>query len=107
MGDGGLSFGATLAQVVNTTEKMKKECPVAVHIDGSCRPQFVKKINPELHKLICKYKKLTKISCLVNTSFNMHEEPIVNSPYDAIKAFLAADLDYLVIKDYLVKSKLK
>ncbi|MDD5065509.1 MAG: carbamoyltransferase C-terminal domain-containing protein [bacterium] len=51
------------------------------------------------------HKKLTGISVILNTSFNMHEEPIVCSPQDAIRSFTQDHLDYLAIGDYLVKFK--
>jgi carbamoyltransferase len=51
------------------------------------------------------YKKITKIPVLINTSFNMHEEPIVCSPNDAVRAFLASKIDYLILDNYLIKKK--
>ena len=55
-------------------------------------------------KILEEYYKLTKIPSLVNTSFNMHEEPIVCSPSDAIRSFQRGHLDYLAIGDFLVKN---
>ncbi len=77
----------------------------AVHpFDKTCRPQFVsKKINPEYHNLIKEFKKIAKIGVLLNTSFNLHGEPIVFQPKDAIKSFLKSGLKYLYIGKYLVK----
>jgi carbamoyltransferase len=49
-----------------------------------------------------KYKKISGISVLLNTSFNDNGEPIVESPKDAILSFLNMDIDYLVIGDYIV-----
>ena len=63
-------------------------CTSAVHVDKTARPQIISKIdNPRLHKIISEYEKITGVPILINTSFNMHEEPIVNSPRDAIRAF--------------------
>jgi len=88
------------------TEWMKQNCPAVVHVDGTARPQLIsKKQNPSYYKILDEYRKITKIPVLVNTSFNMHEEPIVCSPNDAIRSFLQGNLDYLAIGDYLVKSK--
>ncbi|MDD5492887.1 MAG: carbamoyltransferase C-terminal domain-containing protein, partial [bacterium] len=85
------------------TEKMKKECPAVVHIDGTARPNFVKKeINPSYYRVIKEYKELTGVGVVLNTSFNMHEEPIVCSPYDAIRSFQRGHLDYLAIGNWLV-----
>lgn len=89
---------------VDCTEWMKKTSPAVVHIDGTARPQIIKeKDNPAYYRILREYHKLTGIPSLINTSFNMHEEPIVNSPPDAIRAFKAAGLDYLVMENYLVK----
>lgn len=86
------------------TEFMKKSMPAAVHVDGTARPQLIaKEINPSYYEIISEYKKLTGIPGVVNTSFNMHEEPIVCSPEDAIRGFLDGRLDYLAIGDYLVR----
>jgi carbamoyltransferase len=86
------------------TEWMKEKCPGAVHVDGTARPQLVsKKTNPSYYRIIEGYRKITGIPTIINTSFNMHEEPIVESPGDAVRAFLSAKLDYLAIDNYLVK----
>ncbi len=86
------------------TEKMKEMCPAAVHIDGTARPQNVSmKSNESFYKIIKAYYDITGIPAVINTSFNMHEEPIVCSPDDAIRAFLKGRMDYLAIGNYLVK----
>ena len=85
------------------TERMKRDSPAAVHVDGTARPQFVTPTsNPSFHRVISEYHRLTGIPSVINTSFNMHEEPIVCSPDDAIRAFLQGNLDYLAIGDHLV-----
>ncbi len=89
--------------VCPVTEKCKKECPAVVHIDSTARPQVVGvKDNKQMWAILKEYKKLTGLGLLVNTSFNMHEEPIVATPEDAIKAFYAADLDGLAIGNFYV-----
>jgi carbamoyltransferase len=88
------------------TELMKREAPAAVHVDGTARPQIIRREdNPLLHAILEEYYKLTGVPTLINTSFNMHEEPIVCSPDDALRAFVAADLDYLSIGPFLVASQ--
>lgn len=85
------------------TDWMKKNCPAVVHIDGTARPQLVdRKHEPDLHRLIDEYRKLTGLPSLINTSFNMHEEPIVWSPRDAIRAFQLGRIDYLAIGSFIV-----
>jgi carbamoyltransferase len=86
------------------TDEMKQKCPAAVHIDGTARPQLVsEKSNPSFHRILKRFHEITGIPALINTSFNMHEEPIVCSPEDAIRAFLLGNLDYLAIGDFLVR----
>jgi len=85
------------------TEKMKRESPAAVHVDGTARPQLVTDTsNPSFHRVISEYYRLSGIPSVINTSFNMHEEPIVCTPDDAIRAFVQGNLDYLAIGDFLV-----
>ena len=86
------------------TDFMRRTCPAAVHIDGTARPQLVRQeVNPSFYRILQEYWRLSGIPSIINTSFNMHEEPIVNSPSDAIRAFLKGNLDYLAIGDCLVK----
>lgn len=85
------------------SDRMKAECPAVVHVDGTARPQLVTaESNPRIHRILRAYKRLTGIGSVINTSFNMHEEPIVCSPEDAVRAFLQGHLDHLAIGDYLV-----
>ncbi|MGH3713105.1 MAG: carbamoyltransferase C-terminal domain-containing protein [Micromonosporaceae bacterium] len=81
-----------------------KACPVVVHVDGTARPQVVRqRDDPFLHSLLVEYERRTGLPLLVNTSFNIHDEPMVSSAADAIAAFLAAQLDLLLIDDCLVE----
>jgi carbamoyltransferase len=85
------------------TEFMRQNCPAAVHVDGTARPQLIRReVNPEYHAILSAYEKLSGIPCLINTSFNMHEEPIVCSPRDAVRAFLLGHLDGLAIGPFFV-----
>lgn len=87
------------------TEWMARHCPGVVHIDNTARPQIVSQgDNPSMHRILSRYHELTGLPVLINTSFNMHEEPIVCSPYDAIRAFKLGHLDYLAIGNWLAKS---
>ena len=94
------------------TCKVKKKCidqaPAVVHIDNTARPQVVdKKSNIFLYKILESYKKKTGCGILINTSFNIHEEPIVFTFGDAIKSLLYSSLDYLVNDEIIIKNKLK
>ena len=84
------------------TAKGREQAPAAIHVDGTARPQTVTaEDNPDAHALLRAYERLTGLPALINTSFNMHEEPIVCTPEDAVRAFLAGRLDALAIGDFL------
>jgi carbamoyltransferase len=84
---------------VNCTESMKELCPAVVHIDGTARPQLVNaSICPFMHQILTEYKKETGKLAIVNTSFNVHEEPIVCSIDDALRGFFESGLDYLYVE---------
>ena len=88
----------------NCTDFMKCNCPAAVHVDGTARPQLVlEEVKPSFCRIVREYYQLGGIPSIINTSFNMHEEPIVNSPADAVRAFLQGNLDYLAIGNLLVR----
>jgi carbamoyltransferase len=91
--------------IFDCSAEFRSTCPAAVHVDGTARPQLVRKAtNPSFHRVLEEYRKLTGVGTLVNTSFNMHEEPIVCSPEDAVRAFLLGHLDYLAIGSYVVEN---
>ncbi len=88
------------------TELMKSESPGVVHSDGTARPQIVDSTTaPDLYRILDEYRRITGIPSLINTSFNMHEEPIVATPDEALASFEEADLDYLAIDDWLVEGE--
>jgi len=85
------------------TKSMIEQSPAAVHVDGTARPQLVsEQSNKRFHDLLTEYHRLTGIPSVINTSFNMHEEPIVCTPYDAIRAFTLGKLPYLAIGNFIV-----
>lgn len=74
--------------------------------DQSARPQILtKELNNSLYDLMKKFSKMSKSGCLINTSFNLHGYPIVNSPRDAFFVFKNSDLDGLLLNNYLVIKK--
>jgi carbamoyltransferase len=90
------------------TERCKKESPAIVHLDDTARPQVLHKgVNDLVYNILTEYKKLTGLSVLVNTSFNMHNEPIVCSPEDGVRSFLQGNLDVLMIGPFVVENKRK
>ena len=85
-------------------EKMKKNLQALVHVDGTCRIQTVtKKDNSLYYDLIQAFYKETGVPLIVNTSFNLAGEPIIESPEDALRCFLSTDMDYLVVGNYIVE----
>jgi carbamoyltransferase len=101
----GAEFAAQFMTItLDCTEFMKRSSPAAVHVDGTARPQLIREeANPSYYRIVREYCRLSGIPSLINTSFNMHEEPIVNSPTDAVRAFLQGNLDYLAMGDFLVR----
>ena len=87
------------------TDWMKKVSPGVVHVDGTARPQIVSKDdNAGYYKIVHEYFRITGNPSLLNTSFNMHNEPIVCSPEEALSTFRRAKLDYLAIGRFLIKA---
>ncbi len=85
----------------------RSEIPAVTHVDYSARVQTVtKKTNSRYYDLISRFKKKTGCPVIVNTSFNVRGEPIVNTPTDAFNCFMGTELDYLIIGDCIL-DKLK
>jgi carbamoyltransferase len=77
-----------------------------VHVDGSARLQTVRQEhNPRLYGLLKAFDALTGVPVLLNTSFNVKGEPIVETPQDALECFLATGIDYLAIHDRLISKR--
>ena len=82
----------------------RSEIPAVTHVDYSARIQSVnKKFNKRYYDLIQKFKEKTGCPVLVNTSFNVRGEPIVNTPTDAFNCFMGTELDYLVIGNCILE----
>ena len=81
----------------------RSEVPAVTHVDYSARIQTVTKdTNNRYYDLISKFKEKTGCPIVVNTSFNVRGEPIVNTPTDAFNCFMGTELDYLVIGDCIL-----
>jgi len=86
----------------------RSEIPAVTHVDYSARIQTVhKETNEKYFKLIQKFKEKTNCPVIVNTSFNVRGEPIVNTPLDAFNCFMGTELDKLVIGNCYVEKKLQ
>jgi carbamoyltransferase len=88
------------------TTAMRRQSPGVVHVDGTARPQVVDaETAPDLHGILQAYHGRTGIPSLINTSFNLHEEPIVCSPEDAIRAYDLGRIDYLAMGEFLLENR--
>ena len=86
----------------------RSEIPAVTHVDYSSRIQTVsKETNKKYYDLIDKFKEKTGCPVIVNTSFNVRGEPIVNTPTDAFNCFMGTNLDYLVIGNCILDKKLQ
>ena len=76
------------------------EIPSVIHVDGSCRIQTVRKEqNEHYYNLISAFNDLTGVPLLLNTSFNLAGEPIVETPFDALKTFHNSDIDVIYLPE--------
>lgn len=96
---------AYMAITFDTTRWMREHCPGAVHVDGTARPQIVSaRTTPKLHRILALYHEATGLPVLINTSFNLHESPMVYRPEDAIRSFNAGAVDHLAIGPFLASA---
>jgi carbamoyltransferase len=77
--------------------------PAVTHVDNSARVQSVRRdVNPRYHDLISRFGEITGVHVVMNTSYNLREEPIVCSPQDAVRTFFSSGLDHLCIGPFLI-----
>lgn len=82
---------------------VRSQIPAVTHVDYSARLQTVNQnTNKRYYDIINEFKKLTGCSVIVNTSFNVRGEPLVNSPEDAYRCFMFTDIDVLVVGNYIM-----
>ncbi|ASJ10769.1 carbamoyl transferase [Thermococcus sp. P6] len=86
--------------------EFRELAPAVVHVDGTTRPQALRReTNPLYYEVIKAFERRTGLGALLNTSFNMHGEPIVCSPLDALRTFRRANLDLLVMEGFLIENR--
>lgn len=78
------------------------QIPAVTHVDGSARVQTISGENPSIYKLLHAFYSITGIPILINTSFNIKGEPIVESPEDAIRCLVNSGLDYVMLHNWLL-----
>jgi carbamoyltransferase len=92
--------------VVDVNEDKHEVIPAITHVDGTGRLQTVQKeINPRYYKLIDTFGQATGVPVVLNTSFNLKGEPIVNTPQEAFNSFERSGMDVLVLGDYVVEKE--
>ena len=90
-------------QGLDMLHAVRSEVPAITHVDYSARVQTVHAdTNPRFHRLLKAFKAHTGCSVLVNTSFNVRDEPIVCTPEDAYRCFMATEMDVLVLEDLIL-----
>ena len=92
-----------MLMVAPVCEEKRAIIPAVTHVDGTARIQTVfKDESPRYHRLIEKFGEATSVPLLLNTSFNLKGEPIVNTPENAYHTFSSSGMDVLVLENCLV-----
>lgn len=96
------THGLTKSEFMTISFKCKQPAaiPGVVHVDGSCRVQTVSNDIPHIYNLLQEFKRITGCSVILNTSFNLAGEPLVDSVADAVKTFNLSDIDVLWFPEY-------
>ena len=90
-------------KIIDKINEIRSSIPAVTHVDYSARIQTVhKQTNEKFYDLIKMYDDLYSCPVLINTSFNIRGEPIVNSPTDAFRCFMGTNLDILVIENFIL-----
>ncbi len=102
----GLSSSPFMLFTAPVKDAYRAKIPAVTHVDGSARLQTVSRsANPLYWELIYEFKRLTGVPLVLNTSFNVRNEPIVCSPEDAVRCFLSTDIDCMGIGRFFVKKR--
>jgi carbamoyltransferase len=92
--------------ITTAKELAQKNIPAVVHHDNTARVQTVaSEHNPNFYRTLAEFKKITGVPVLINTSFNVNGEAIVETPLDAVESFIHMDIDYLAIGDFFVSKE--
>ncbi|MFQ5903153.1 MAG: carbamoyltransferase [Candidatus Binatia bacterium] len=90
--------------VVDVQEEKRDIIPAITHVDGTGRLQTVQKdVSPKYYRLIEAFGQATGVPLVLNTSFNLKGEPIVNTPREAFHTFTQSEMDVLVLGDYIIE----
>ncbi len=93
-----------MLKVCNVLKEKQSEIPAVTHVDGSARLQTVnKELHPRYHELITKFGEKSGVPVVLNTSFNIQGEPVVESPQHALRCFYSTGLDALCMGNYILE----
>ncbi|MDX1577927.1 MAG: carbamoyltransferase C-terminal domain-containing protein, partial [Gemmatimonadota bacterium] len=102
--DGALRAAEYMTITCDVWPEKRDVIPAVTHVDGTARPNIVRReVNPSFHATISEFKRRTGLGAIINTSFNIHEEPIVCTPRDACIAYEQGSVDALAIGSFLVE----
>ncbi len=105
-GDKRLAIGENGARGIEKLKQLRSVVPAVTHVDYSARVQTVDSDrHPRFHRILRKFEEKTGCPVLINTSFNVRGEPIVCTPEDALRCFLATNIDALVIGRFLLRKE--
>jgi carbamoyltransferase len=94
--------------VVPVKANKRDVIPAITHVDGSGRLQTViKKFNPDYHRMIQRFGEKTGVPVILNTSFNLKGEPIVETPAQAFNTFSRSEMDVLYLRNFVVEKSAK
>ena len=98
-----LSEGEKMLSGLDQLDALRSDLPAITHVDNSARVQTVHSdTNPRFHRLLAAFKEKTGCGVLVNTSFNVRDEPIVCTPIEAYRCFMATEMDVLVLENFIL-----
>lgn len=102
--DGGRDSAKYMTMTFDCTEEFIRDYPAACHVDNTARPQIVSKDeDPFIWSVLDEYQQLTGKKALINTSFNLHNNPIIESTDVAVSSWLKSDTDILVIENMIIE----
>ena len=91
------------ADLIKRVNQKRSDIPAVTHVDYSARIQTIdRRYHRDYYDIVRQFKELTGCSVVVNTSFNVRDEPIVCQPFDAVRCFMNTDMDILAIEDFIV-----
>lgn len=104
--DGGRDSAKFMTMTFDCTEEFAQNYQAACHVDNTARPQIISHDDdPFMWSVLDRYQELTGKKAMINTSFNLHNNPIIESTKVAIQSWLKSDTDVLVIGNYAIEKK--